>query len=555
MASLDLPQLHAVRRAKRGATGVLGLLLAMAAAGPAQAAGAASTSITAVAKASDVTGKDIATLQRAQSQGQVSSLQLVDAYLARIARIDRAGPTLRSVLAINPEARAQARALDKERTAGHVRGPLHGIPLLIKDNIETADPLPTTAGSLALAENRSGRDAPLVARLRAAGAVILGKTNLSEWANIRSTSSVSGWSATGGQTRNPYALDRSACGSSSGSAAAVAASLAAAAIGTETDGSITCPASMNGLVGIKPTVGLVSRTFVVPISHSQDTPGPIAHTVADAATLLQVISGSDPLDPATRGADSRRPDASAGNAGSGLSGVRIGVMPASNALPGVQNLVASAVRRLSAAGAIVVEVTAPPETDKLGDLELTVLLTELKSDLNAYLASTPVAVTTRTLADVIAFNRSHAASEMPLFGQELFTRAEATAGPQSAAYVQALEDSRRIAGRDGIDKIIAEHQLQALIAFTEGPAMPIDPVNGDAINGSGPGNLPAIAGFPHLTLPMGLVKGLPVGLSVIGPAWSDATVLSIAAGVERVLGPIAPPRYARTTARLLDEQP
>ena len=532
-------------RPLRGA--LLGVLMAIAGGGAARASAATS--------AYDVIGKDIATLQRAQSQGQVSSLQLVDAYLARIARIDRAGPTLRSVLAISPEARAQARALDKERGAGHVRGLLHGIPLLIKDNIETADPLPTTAGSLALADNRSGRDAPLVARLRAAGAVILGKTNLSEWANIRSTSSVSGWSATGGQTRNPYALDRSACGSSSGSAAAVAASLAAAAVGTETDGSITCPASMNGLVGIKPTVGLVSRTFVVPISHSQDTPGPIAHTVADAALLLQVMSGSDPLDPATRGADSHRPDASAVNTGSSLSGVRIGVMSASNALPAVQNLLAAAVRRLSAAGAIIVDVIAPPDTDKLGDLELTVMLTELKSDLNAYLASTPVAVTTRTLADVIAFDRAHAASEMPLFGQELFTRAEATAGLQSAAYVQALEDSRRIAGRDGLDKIIAEHQLQALIAFTEGPAMPIDPVNGDAINGSGPGNLPAIAGYPHLTLPMGLVKGLPVGLSVIGPAWSDGTVLSIGAACERVLGAVAPPRYARTTAELLDEQP
>ena len=505
------------------------------------------------APAFDVTGKSIAELASAQAKGRVSSLQLVDAYLARIARIDRAGTALHSVLAINREARAQARELDRERAAGHVRGPLHGIPLLIKDNIETADPLPTTAGSLALANNRGGRDAPLVARLRAAGAVILGKTNLSEWANIRSTSSVSGWSAVGGQTHNPYALDRSACGSSSGSGAAVAASLAAAAIGTETDGSITCPASMNGVVGIKPTVGLVSRTFVVPISHSQDTPGPITHTVGDAALLLGVIAGADPLDPATRGAERHRPDASAVNLGLSLAGVRVGVMPAPNALPGVQALLASAVRRLKAAGAVVVDVEAPADGDKLGDFELTVMLSELKSDLNAYLASTPAAVTTRTLAGVIAFNHAHASREMPLFGQELFDRAQATAGLQDAAYVQALESSRRIAGRDGLDKIFAAHQLQALIAYTEGPAMPIDPVNGDAINGSGPGNLPAIAGYPHLTLPMGLVKGLPVGLSVIGLAWSDATVLSIGAGVERVLGPIAPPRYARTTAQLLDQ--
>ena len=507
-----------------------------------------------VAPAFDVTGKNIVELASAQAKGRVSSLQLVNAYLARIARLDQAGPTLHSVLAINPQARAQARALDAERAAGHVRGPLHGIPLLIKDNIETADPLPTTAGSLALADNRGGRDAPLVARLRAAGAVILGKTNLSEWANIRSTSSVSGWSAVGGQTHNPYALDRSACGSSSGSGAAVAASLAAAAIGTETDGSITCPASMNGVVGIKPTVGLVSRTFVVPISHSQDTPGPIAHTVGDVALLLGIIAGADPLDPATRAAESHRPDASAVNLSLSLAGVRVGVMPAPNALPGVQALLASAVRRLTAAGAIIVDVAAPADGDKLGDFELMVMLSELKSDLNAYLASTPAAVTTRTLADVIAFNHAHAAREMPLFGQELFDRAQATAGLQDAAYVQALESSRRIAGRDGLDTIFAAHQLQALIAYTEGPAMPIDPVNGDAINGSGPGNLPAIAGYPHLTLPMGLVKGLPVGLSVIGPAWSDATVLSIGAACERVLGPIGPPRFARTTAQLLADR-
>ena len=494
------------------------------------------------ARTFDVVGKNITELASAQAQGRVSSLQLVDAYLARIARLDRAGPTLHSVLAINPEARAQARVLDKERAAGHVRGPLHGVPLLINDNIETADPMPPTAGSLALALNRGGRDAPLVARLRAAGAVILGKTNLSEWANIRSTSSVSGWSAVGGQTRNPYALDRSPCGSSSGSGAAVAASLAAAAIGTETDGSITCPASMNGLVGIKPTVGLVPRTFVVPISHSQDTPGPITHTVRDAALLLEVISGTDPLDPATRDADAHRPGATAA-AAANLTGVRIGVMPAGNALPGVKALLALTVQRLVAAGAIVIDVEGPADADKLGDMEMTVMLTELKADLNDYLASTPAAVKTRTLADVIAFNRVQAAREMPLFEQELFERAQATAGLEDPGYLQALENSRRIAGRDGLDKILATHQLQALIAYTEGPAMPIDPINGDAINGSGPGNLPAIAGYPHLTLPMGLVKGLPVGLSIIGPASSDEAVLSLGAACERLLGPLPPPTY------------
>ncbi len=528
-----------------GATAGLAALLCMTLSGTVASAPAGG------GRSFEVAGKGIAELGAAQAQGRVTSLQLVDAYLARIARIDRAGPALHSVLALNPDARAQARALDRERAAGHSRGPLHGIPLLVKDNIETADPLPTTAGSFALAANRGGRDAPLVARLRAAGAVILGKTNLSEWANIRSTSSVSGWSAVGGQTRNPYALDRSPCGSSSGSGAAVAASLAAAAIGTETDGSITCPASMNGLVGIKPTVGLVPRTYVVPISHSQDTPGPIAHTVADAALLLQVMSGSDPQDSASRDADSHLPAAADINAGPSLAGIRIGLIPAPNALPGVQALLAGAARRLTAAGAIVVEVEPPSGADKLGDFELTVMLTELKADLNSYLATTPAAVTTRTLADVIAFDSAHAAQEMPLFGQELFERAQAGGDLQDAAYIKARAESLRMAGVDGLDKILAAHQLQALIAFTEGPAMPIDPVNGDSINSSGPGNLPAIAGYPHLTIPMGLVKGLPVGLSVIGPAWSDEKILSIGAACERLLGPIEPPRYVRTTAQLI----
>jgi len=534
---------------RQGATAALAALLSVLLAGPVTSAPTG-----AAARTFEVTGKSIAELAAAQEQGRITSLQLVDAYLARIARIDRAGPALRSVLALNPQARAQARALDRERAAGHIRGPLHGIPLLIKDNIETADPMATTAGSLALAGNRGGRDSPLVARLRAAGAVILGKTNLSEWANIRSTSSVSGWSAVGGQTRNPYALDRSACGSSSGSGAAVAASLAAAAIGTETDGSITCPSSMNGLVGIKPTVGLVPRTYVVPISHSQDTPGPIAHTVADAALLLQVMSGPDAQDAASRDAASHVPNATDINAGASLAGLRIGLMPAPTALPGVQALLAAAARRLTAAGATVVEVEPPAEGDKLGDYELTVMLTELKAGLNSYLATTPAAVTTRTLADVIAFDRAHAAQEMPIFGQELFERAQATGGLQDAGYLKARAESLRIAGPDGLDKIFAAHKLQALIAFTEGPAMPIDPVNGDSLNSSGPGNLPAIAGYPHLTVPMGLVKGLPVGLSVIGPAWSDTQVLQIGAACERLLGPVAPPRYARTTTQLLEQR-
>jgi amidase len=491
----------------------------------------------------NVVGVNIAELAQAQAQGRITSLQLVDIYLARIARLDRAGPSLHSVIAINPRVRAEARAFDHERAAGHVRGPLHGIPLLIKDNIETADPMPTTAGSLALSNNMGRRDAPLVARLRAAGAVILGKTNLSEWANIRSSVSVSGWSAVGGQTRNPYALDRSPCGSSSGSGAAVAASLAAAAIGTETDGSITCPASLNGLVGIKPTVGLVSRTFVVPVSHSQDTPGPITHTVADAALLLGIMAGTDPGDPATEAADAHKWNAGDALVPADLNGVRVGVIRVSSALPPVKALLNTAIRRLTEAGMTVVEVDAPAGSDQLADQELTVLLTELKADLATYLATTPVQVKVRSLEDLIAFNREHAGQEMPIFGQDLFEQAQVSSGLQDPAYLKAREGSRLAAGRDGLDKLLASHQLQAVIAPTTGPAFLIDTVGGDSFSGSGPGNLPAIAGYPHLTLPMGMVKGLPVGLSLIGPAWADQAMLALGASIERTLGPVPAPRY------------
>jgi amidase len=495
----------------------------------------------------DVVGKSIADLTEAQAQGRVTSEQLVDAYLRRIATVDRSGPTLHSVLAVNPQARADARALDRERAAGHVRGPLHGIPLLIKDNIETADPVPTTAGSLALVANIGGRDSPLVARLRAAGVIILGKTNLSEWANLRSSVSVSGWTAVGGQTRNPYALDRNPCGSSSGSAAAVAASLAPAAIGTETDGSITCPASMTGLVGIKPTVGLVSRTYVIPISHSQDTPGPITRTVADAALLLGVMAGSDALDPATHDADAHRADFSVPLQNASLSGLRIGVMRMNGTLPAVKTLVGALGARLSAAGAILVDVDPPGDADKMGDFELTVMLTEMKADLNKYLATTPPAVTTRTLADVIAFNLHHADQELPVFGQDLFERSQATTGLDDPAYVNALQSSRRMAGPDGLDKIMQAEHLQLLIAPTIGPAILIDPINGDAINGAGPGSPPAIVGYPHLTVPMGMVKGLPVGLSLIGPAWSDVAVLAWGGSVAKLLGPVPAPLYRRSS--------
>jgi amidase len=488
----------------------------------------------------DVVGKSIAQLRDAQTQHQVTSLALVEAYLERIDELDRRGPALRSVIVTNPIARDQARALDAERAGGKLRGPLHGIPILVKDNIETADPMPTTAGSLALADNRTNRDAPAIARLRAAGVVILGKTNLSEWANIRSSSSVSGWSAIGGQTRNPYALNRNACGSSSGSGAAIAASLAAAAIGTETDGSITCPSSMNGLVGIKPTVGLVSRTYVIPISHRQDTPGPMTHTAADAKLLLAAMAGSDAADPATREADERKTKPAA--IGTSAQGLRIGVSRIGAGPSAVKALLDAQIEALKRAGATLVEVELPSDTGKLNDMEMTLMLTELKSGMAQYLGALPKS-DVRTLADLIAFNKAHAAEEMPLFAQELFERAETTKGLEDPEYRGALEQSRQIAGRDGLDKVLAAEKLVAIIAPTMGPAFPIDPINGDAFNTFGPGVFPAIVGYPHVTIPMGLVQGLPVGLSIIGPAWSDQDMLALAAIIEKLTGPIPAPTF------------
>lgn len=471
---------------------------------------------------------------------RVPAADLVDAYRARIARVDRAGPALNSVLALNPGARAQAAALGDRRPGA----PLFGLPILVKDNIETADAMPTTAGSLALAQNLTRRDAPIIARLRAAGVVILGKTNLSEWANIRSTRSTSGWSAVGGLTRNPYALDRNACGSSSGSGAAVAASLAAAAIGTETDGSITCPAAINGIVGLKPTVGLLSRTRIVPISHTQDTPGPMARSVRDAALLLTAMAGSDPADPATADADAHRTDYAGRLAPDALRGKRLGVLrSAMGSDPKVAALFEMALADLKRAGAVIVEVKAP-DTAAMGAAEQTVLSVELKADLNAYLATTPPTVTTRTLAQVIAFNTSHAATELRWFGQDLFETAEATKGLGDAAYLKAKADAHRLAGPDGIDAMLRANRVDALIAPTNGPAWTTDLVNGDHVGAEGAGSFAAIAGYPHLTVPMGAVEGLPVGLSFIGPAWSEADLLADGYAYEQASHRRRPPTYA-----------
>ena len=488
--------------------------------------------------------------------GTLAAEAATRAALDRVAALDRAGPSLHAVLALNPRALDDARALDAERAAHGPRGPLHGVPVLIKDNVETADPVATTAGSLALAQNVTGRDAPLVARLRAAGAVILGKANLSEWANIRGSRSISGWSAAGGLTRNPYALDRSACGSSSGSAVAVAAGMVPLAVGTETDGSVTCPASLTGIVGLKPTLGLVSRARIVPISHSQDTAGPMARSVRDAALLLSVMAGSDPLDPATAQADAHRADYPAALDAQALHGARLGVMRfAAGFHPETDAVFARALDTLRDAGAVLVEIDAlpgTPEADAAGqvppmqrvtDAEGLVLLTELKADLDAYLADAAPAVSARTLAAVIAFNDAHAAEELPLFGQELFLKAQAGPGLYDPAYRAALATSKRLAGPEGIDRMLAEGRLDALVAPTMGPAWVVDAVNGDHAMGS-TSTLPAVAGVPHLTVPMGAVSGLPVGLSFIGQAWSDARMLALGYAFEQRAEPAPRPTFA-----------
>jgi amidase len=497
------------------------------------------------ARASDpypVAEKSIAQLQADMAAGRVTSEGLVRAYQARIAAIDRSGPTLRSVIALNPHALDDARRLDAERRAGHVRGPLHGVPVLVKDNIETGDGTATTAGSLALKDNVSLRDAPAVRRLKDAGAVILGKTNMSEWANIRSTHPISGWSAVGGLVKNPYVLDRNACGSSSGTGAAVAASLAAAGVGTETDGSVTCPAAFSALVGLKPTVGLVSRSRVVPISHSQDTPGPMGRSVEDVAMLLTAMAGSDPADPATAAADAHRRNYAAALAGADLKGKRLGVLSfATGVSPAVDAVFDAAVAVLKVRGAEIVELNDYKPPVELGDEELAVLLTELKADMNLYLAGAPAAVETRSLADVMTFNQAHP-RELSLFGQELFAQAEAARGLNDPAYLKARADSLRQAGAEGIDKLIAGHRLDALIAPSYGPAYRIDVVTGDHDTGAS-SSLPAIAGYPHLTVPMGQVRGLPVGLSFIGPAWSEDRLLALGYAFEQATHARKPPTY------------
>jgi amidase len=479
-----------------------------------------------------VAEKSIAELQADLAAGKVTSVDLVQAYLARIDRIDRTGPALHSVIAVNPQALADAQRADAARKAGTAHGALFGIPVLIKDNIESDDGTATTAGSDALRANVTHRDAPLVKKMKAAGAIVLGKTNLSEWANIRSDHSISGWSAVGGLVKNPYALDRNACGSSSGTGAAIAASLAAVGVGTETDGSITCPSSINGLVGLKPTVGLVSRTHVVPISHSQDTPGPMGRSVADVAALLNGIAGSDPADAQTANADAHKIDYLAALKGASLKGKRLGVLKAAarGDDPIQDALFDHAVKVLENAGATVVAVTDYKPDRRIGASEGLVLFTELKADLNAYLATTPASVKYRTLADLIAFNKNDP-RELGLFQQEGFERGEKTKGLNDKKYLAAAALAKRLAGPEGIDKIIATHHLDAIVMPSYGPSPRTDIVTGDHISGGSSG-LAAVAGYPHLTVPMGYEKGMPVGISFIGGAWTEAKLLQLGAAYE-----------------------
>lgn len=521
---------------------ILAIALALGGAGMAVAHSAHVAAVT-------VEEMSIDQLQAAMTSGKASSVSITQAYLNRIAAMDRKGPTLRAVIAVNPNALAEARASDARRKAGKLLGPLDGVPVLVKDNIETRDQS-TTAGSIALMGNDTKRDAPVVARLRAAGAVILGKTNLSEWANIRSTHSMSGWSAMGGLVRNPYALDRSACGSSSGTGAGIAASFAAVGLGTETDGSVVCPSSMNGLVGLKPTVGAVSRTFVVPISHSQDTPGPMGRSVRDVAILFTAMVGSDPADKATAEADAHRADYTAGLSADGLKGVRVGyIRPQMSEDLGKQ--FDTALRSMEAAGAVLVEVKMP-KLDGLGDAEFTVLQVELKADLNAYLATTPIGVNTRTLAEVIQFNSDQPSAEMPLFGQEIFVMAEATKGLSDPAYIEARAKSLRLAGEEGITAMLKSANVQILVTPSYGPAWLSDPVHGDQFTGPSASELPAVSGYPHLTVPMGLVRGLPVGLSFIGPRWSEALLLRSGYAYEQQSHARVAPKYLPTVAAYLD---
>jgi amidase len=489
----------------------------------------------------------VSDLQDRMAKGALTSAALTRAYLDRIAALDRRGPELRSIIETNPDALSVAEGLDRERREKGPRGPLHGIPVLLKDNLDTADRTTTTAGSLALAGSIPARDSFVARRLREAGVVLLGKANLSEWANIRSNRSSSGWSARGGRCRNPYALDRNPCGSSSGSGVAVSANLCALAIGTETDGSIVCPANANGIVGIKPTLGLVSRSGIIPIAHSQDTAGPMCRTVKDAAILLAAITGVDSADASTAESPGRAAtDYTKAFDPAGLKGARIGVhRKAFGFHPGVDRVMEEALRALKQEGAVLVDPADIPHVGEYDESELEVLLYELKADLNAYLAGLGPKAPVKSLADVIAFNESHRAEEMPYFGQELFLQAQEKGPLTDSTYLEALEKNRRLSRAEGIDAVMDQHKLDAVVAPTGGPAWLTDLVNGDHFIG-GSSTAAAVAGYPSITVPAGFVFGLPVGISFIGRAWSESTLVRLAYAFEQATRARRPPRMVDT---------
>jgi amidase len=486
-------------------------------------------------------------LQAGMAAGRYTARQISEGYLTRIEAIDRSGPTLRSIIEANPDALATADALDRERREKGPRGPLHGIPIVLKDNIDTADRMMTTAGSLALVGPAPDRDAFLVERLRAAGAVILAKANMSEWANFRSTKSTSGWSARGGLVRNPYALDRNACGSSSGTGTAIAANLAAAGIGTETDGSIVCPSSATGLVGVKPTLGLISRSGIIPVAHSQDTAGPMTRTVRDAAILLGAMAGVDPRDKDTLPSRGKAlDDYTFGLTADGLKGARIGVARKRffGYSPVTDRLIDAAIGDMKKAGAVIIDPADVPNAGAYDESELEVLLYEFKSDLNAYLA-TRKEMPVRTLKDLIAFNEREQEREMPFFRQELFEMAEKKGPLTDKAYLNALARNRRLSGRLGIDAVMIKHTLDALVMPTLNPVWMTDLINGDHFLG-GSSTPAAVAGYPSVTVPAGFAHGLPVGMSFVGRAWSEPTLLKLAYAYEQATKHRQAPKYLQT---------
>jgi len=486
----------------------------------------------------------IAELQEAMASGLYSAHTVTQMYLARIEALNRRGPKVNAVIEVNPDALAIAATLDNERAERGTRGPLHGIPILLKDNIDTADKMMTTAGSLALEGNYAAQDAFVAEKLRAAGAIILGKTNLSEWANFRSTRSSSGWSSRGGRTRNPYALDRNPSGSSSGSGVAVAANFCAVAIGTETDGSIVSPASMNGIVGFKPTVGLVSRSGIIPIAHTQDTAGPMARTVTDAALVLGAITGVDPCDEMTTASDGKRQaDYTQFLDKDGLNGMRIGI---ARELCGfherVDEIVEASIAAMKRAGAIVVDPVAIKTTKLLREPEWQTLQYEFKANLNNYLANVGPDVAVHSLADVIAFNNEQRDRVMPYFGQELHIMSEAKGSLASEEYQRLTVEKQRLAREEGIDATLREHNLDAIMAPSNGPAWVTDLIGGDRFLGGSSGPA-AVAGYPNITVPAGYVYGMPINVSFFAGAWQDGTVLRIAYAFEQATMVRKPPQF------------